>query len=126
MASVSYTHLHGPRAARPSSLLPTVTVLIPTLDRYPHLFVLLDHLRAQSVPPLEIIVVDQTAAEERDTTWPARFADLPLRVIQRDTAGQCSSRNAVPVSYTHLDVYKRQICGRIFRTTWPLPAVRGS
>jgi len=85
---------HGPRAARPSSLLPTVTVLIPTLDRYPHLFVLLDHLRAQSVPPLEIIVVDQTAAEERDTTWPARFADLPLRVIQRDTAGQCSSRNA--------------------------------
>ena len=82
------------RADRHSSLLPTVTVLIPTLDRYPHLFVLLDHLRAQSVPPLEIIVVDQTAAEERDTTWPARFADLPLRVIQRDTAGQCSSRNA--------------------------------
>jgi len=72
----------------------TVTVLIPTLDRYPHLFVLLDHLRAQSVPPLEIIVVDQTAAGERDEAWPERFADLPLRVITRDTAGQCSSRNA--------------------------------
>jgi glycosyltransferase involved in cell wall biosynthesis len=92
----------APAAVSPAPLLPrspalqppTVTVLIPTLDRYPHLFVLLDHLRAQSVPPLEIIVVDQTAAGERDTAWPARFADLPLRVIQRDTAGQCSSRNA--------------------------------
>jgi glycosyltransferase involved in cell wall biosynthesis len=72
----------------------TVTVLIPTLDRYPHLFVLLDHLRVQTVPPLEIIVVDQTEATARDHDWPARFADLPLRVIQRDTAGQCSSRNA--------------------------------
>ena len=51
-------------------------------------------MRAQSAPPLEIIVVDQTAAGERDTAWPARFADLPLRVIWRDTAGQCSSRNA--------------------------------
>ena len=73
---------------------PTVTVLIPTLDRYPHLFVLLDHLRAQTVPPLEIIVVDQTEAAARDYDWPARFADLPLRVIWRDMAGQCSSRNA--------------------------------
>lgn len=93
--------LHNPDASdhsslitRHSSLLPTVSVLIPTLDRYPHLFVLLDHLRAQTAPPLEIIVVDQTAADERDTAWPARFADLRLRVIQRDTAGQCSSRNA--------------------------------
>ena len=78
----------------PAPQPPTVTVLIPTLDRYPHLFVLLDHLRAQTAPPLEIIVVDQTEAAARDPDWPARFADLPLRVIWRDTAGQCSSRNA--------------------------------
>lgn len=73
---------------------PTVTVLIPTLDRYPHLFALLDDLRAQTAPPLEIIVVDQTEAAARDDDWPARFAGLPLRVIRRDVAGQCSSRNA--------------------------------
>ncbi len=73
---------------------PAVTVLIPTLDRYPHLFALLHQLRAQTVPPLEIIVVDQTEAAARDTEWPARFADLPLRPLWRDTAGQCSSRNA--------------------------------
>ena len=73
---------------------PSVTILIPTLDRYPHLFNLLDQLREQTVRPLEIIVVDQTEAAARDSEWPARFADLPLRVIWRDTAGQCSSRNA--------------------------------
>ena len=75
-------------------VLPSVSVLIPTLDRYPHLFNLLDQLREQTVPPLDIIVVDQTAPESRDTRWPERFADLPLRVLWRDVAGQCSSRNA--------------------------------
>lgn len=76
-------------------LLPaTVSVLIPTLDRYPHLFNLLDQLRRQTVPPLEIIIVDQTERTARDVTWPERFADLPLRVLWRDVAGQCSSRNA--------------------------------
>lgn len=73
---------------------PSVTILIPTLDRYPHLFNLLDQLRQQQVRPLEIIVVDQTTTAERQTDWPERFADLPLQVIWRDQAGQCSSRNA--------------------------------
>jgi hypothetical protein len=72
----------------------SVSVLIPTLDRYPYLFNLLNKLRTQTIRPLEIIVVDQTAGETQDTDWPQRFSDLPLRVIYRDQAGQCSSRNA--------------------------------
>lgn len=87
--------LHAPDALEaPAAAWPTVTILIPTLDRYPHLFNLLDQLRMQTVEPLEIIVVDQTAAGDYDPTWPARFADLPLRVIRREQPGQCSSRNA--------------------------------
>lgn len=73
---------------------PTVSILIPTLDRYPHLFNLLDQLREQTIRPLEIIVIDQTEHANRDTTWPERFPDLPLCVIWRDEAGQCTSRNA--------------------------------
>lgn len=72
----------------------SVSILIPTLDRYPHLFNLLDQLREQTIRPLEIIVVDQTERNGRDKGWPDRFADLPLRVLWRDQAGQCSSRNA--------------------------------
>lgn len=90
--------LHEPEdvdnQADASETHPTVSVLIPTLDRYPHLFNLLDQLRRQTVPPLEIVVVDQTEGAGRDTRWPERFADLPLRVLWRDEAGQCSSRNA--------------------------------
>lgn len=88
--------LHQPVAGNPRVVEggPAVSVLIPTLDRYPHLFNLLAQLREQTIQPLEIIVVDQTAPERRDTQWPGRFADLPLRVLWRDVAGQCSSRNA--------------------------------
>lgn len=73
---------------------PAVSILIPTLDRYPTLFALLEQLRQQTTPPLEIVVVDQTGPDERRPDWPERYPDLPLRVIWRDTAGQCSSRNA--------------------------------
>jgi GT2 family glycosyltransferase len=71
-----------------------VTVLIPTVDRYPYLLTLLEQLRQQTVPPHEVIVVDQTAQQRRTTNFESRFPDLPLRVITLDRAGQCSSRNA--------------------------------
>lgn len=73
---------------------PTITILIPTLDRYPYLFRLLEQLRQQTISPLEIIVVDQTTSELRQTDWPQKYLDLPLQVIWRDGPGQCSSRNA--------------------------------
>ncbi len=76
------------------AVAPSVSVLIPTLDRYPHLFKVLDQLRNQTVAPLDIVVVDQTAEAEREWDWPQHFADLPLTVIWQDEAGQCSSRNA--------------------------------
>lgn len=79
-----------------SSILapPGVTVLVPTLDRYPYLETLLDQLGAQTHPPREILVVDQTAAARRRHDLESSFPHLPLRVIERDQAGQCSARNA--------------------------------
>jgi GT2 family glycosyltransferase len=71
-----------------------VTVLIPTLHRYPYLHVVLENLRAQTVRPHEIIIVDQSAIDRRDPTIAERFADLPLRLMFQDEPGQCASRNA--------------------------------
>ncbi len=71
-----------------------VTVLIPTVDRYPYLLKLLDQIGKQTIPPHEVIVVDQTAREHRITDLESRFPALPLRVITMDEAGQCRSRNA--------------------------------
>ena len=72
---------------------PRVTVLIPTVDRYPYLRVLLDQLRRQTVSPLEIIIVNQTSKDRR-ADFAAEFADLPLKILLQETPGQCSSRNA--------------------------------
>ncbi len=69
-----------------------VSVLIPTVDRYPYLRTLLGQLRQQTVQPQEIIVVDQTSPERREDLRTA-FPDLPLRVFYLDEPGQCSSRN---------------------------------
>lgn len=88
------TPLVRQRSRLPLKKETAVTILIPTLDRYPYLFKVLDQLRNQTYPLHEIIVVDQTDAEHRQPNWPDQFADLPLHVIWRDTPGQCSSRNA--------------------------------
>ena len=77
-----------------SSATATVTVLLPTLDRYPYLRTLLSQLRIQSIPPYEIIIIDQTPEDRRDTLISADFADLPLKMVYRDKPGQCTSRNA--------------------------------
>lgn len=71
-----------------------VSVLIPTLNRYPYLHTLLCQMRNQTVPPLEIIVIDQTQPGIRQENFYTEFQDIPLRVLYQDFAGQCSSRNA--------------------------------
>jgi GT2 family glycosyltransferase len=78
----------------PSRWHDQASALVPTVDREPYLRVVLDHLGRQSVRLREIVVVDQG----EDPTLPARlevdFAHLPLRVLRREVAGQCSARNA--------------------------------
>ena len=69
---------------------PKVCVLIPTVDRYPYLFRMLEQLKWQTVKPFEILVIDQTQNESRR----AIVQDgLPLQVFTMDEAGQCRSRN---------------------------------
>lgn len=70
---------------------PRVSVVIPTIDRYPWLTTALDGLSAQTTAPHEVLVVDQTPVERRQTIEGP--ADLPLRVIVSEVAGQCTARN---------------------------------
>jgi glycosyltransferase involved in cell wall biosynthesis len=70
-----------------------VSVIIPTIDRYPYVRTLLDQLRPQTHPALEIFVIDQSPEERLDATIENDFADLPLRVLRHLPAGQSSSRN---------------------------------
>ncbi len=70
-----------------------ISVLIPTLERYPYLRTLLRQLGEQSCPPHEILVIDQTPEDQRQIELYQEFGNLPLRVFFQEQPGQCSSRN---------------------------------
>lgn len=67
-----------------------VTILIPTVDRYPYLIPMLEQLRHQTVPAFEIIVIDQTRKEIRKELIES---NIPLKIFYMDESGQCRSRN---------------------------------
>jgi glycosyltransferase involved in cell wall biosynthesis len=69
-----------------------VSVLIPTIDRYPYLRKLLHQLGSQSYPPVEIIIVDQTPLSRR-VDIQAEFPKLPVKLLCMGRPGQCSARN---------------------------------
>lgn len=88
----------APGLADPSPASPSdgeaerVTVLVPTVGRYPFVEPLLRQLAEQSRPPDEVIVVDQNPEEER-RDLAAVAVGLPLRVLHLRPPGQCSARN---------------------------------
>ncbi len=88
--------LPSPDEARPTPGRPppTVSVILPTVDRYPYLETVLLQLATQTVPPHEVVVIDQTTAAQRRTDLHTLAPGLPVRVITLDAPGQCRSRNA--------------------------------
>ncbi len=86
--------VHNSPSITPELGNPRVSVLIPTLERYPYLRKLLAQLPHQTVKPHEIILIDQTPQGTRDHNLKRDFPDLPLKIIYLDQAGQCSARNA--------------------------------
>ncbi|MCB2209915.1 glycosyltransferase [bacterium] len=88
--TLPYKHPHYPSQVPDS---PIVTVIIPTVNRYPYLRSLLSQLRTQTIAPYEILIVDQTPELSRDKGLQKDFSDLPLHLFTLKQAGQCSSRN---------------------------------
>jgi glycosyltransferase involved in cell wall biosynthesis len=85
--------VHNGPSISPELGNPRVSVLIPTLKRYPYLRKLLAQLSHQTIKPQEILLIDQTPPETRDLNLKLDFHDLPLQIIYLDQAGQCSARN---------------------------------
>lgn len=86
--------VHDSPSTTPDVGNPRVSVLIPTLERYPYLRKLLGQLQLQTINPYEIIIIDQSSRETRDTNLASDFDNLPLNCIYLDQPGQCSARNA--------------------------------
>jgi len=69
-----------------------VTVLIPTLCRYPYINSLIDQLGKQTIKPKEVIIIDQTPVSEREQINTQR-SQLNFKIFYLDPPGQCSARN---------------------------------
>jgi glycosyltransferase involved in cell wall biosynthesis len=74
-------------------LNPSVSVIIPTLDRYSYLRTLLGQVRTQTVLPCEVIIIDQTAMADRVASLQNEFADLHIRWLTQDETGLCTACN---------------------------------
>jgi glycosyltransferase involved in cell wall biosynthesis len=92
VASATFRHTFAPAEPVPADA--RVTVLIPTIERYPYLRPLLEQLRVQTHRPAEIVIIDQTPAAVRDSRLAQDFADLPIKLLVQEEPGQCRSRNA--------------------------------
>jgi len=72
----------------------TVSVILPTVDRYSYLEPLLHQLAEQTVAPHEVIIVDQTPIDHRRRDLAAIEPDLPVNVVEIAEPGQSTARNA--------------------------------
>lgn len=70
---------------------PTVSIIVPTFNRAHYLPECLDSLVAQTVPPLEIIVVDD-GSEDATREVVARYA-APVRYIYKENGGKSTAVN---------------------------------
>ena len=99
-AKTSKTHLFSPFhkhegylscKARILEQKPGVSIILPTLNRYKYLKDALLDLGNQTIPPHEIIVIDQT--DNPDKAFYDQFPQLPLKLIFQDQKGQWLARN---------------------------------
>ncbi len=73
---------------------PTITVGLPTLDRYQYVASLLDDLAVQTHLPDEVLIVDQTAPHKRQPIPTANWSHaFPVRVMYQETRGTTKARN---------------------------------
>jgi glycosyltransferase involved in cell wall biosynthesis len=82
-----------------------VSVIIPTLGRYPYLPDALESLRRQTVRPREVIIVDQNPPEAREPATYEGYDELNLRVVWQDERGQSLARNTALAQVTSTYVF---------------------
>jgi glycosyltransferase involved in cell wall biosynthesis len=70
-----------------------VSVLAPTLNRYPYLISELEQLKRQTLKPLEILITDQTKAAERRSEFVSAHPELTIRYFPQESTGQCLAWN---------------------------------
>lgn len=92
-APATDTHYRAP-SRPPGATDRSVTVVLPTVDRYPYLVPLLGQLASQTVAPQQVVIVDQTPLDRRRHDLADVEPDLPVEVVEIPVPGQSTARNA--------------------------------
>lgn len=71
----------------------TVSVLAPTLDRYPYLEEELRELNEQTILPHEVLITDQTDEERRQLIDFSKYKNITVKYFPQDSKGQCLAWN---------------------------------
>lgn len=71
----------------------TVSVLAPTLDRYPYLEEELRELNEQTILPHEVLITDQTDKDKRQKIHTEKYPSLTIKYYPQDEKGQCLAWN---------------------------------
>lgn len=91
--SIPKPHLHSSLPDDKDLTVPTVSVLVPTLDRYSYLLNELEQLSLQTVLPLEVLITDQTDKSNRIPIDFGNYKNLTVRYFPQDEKGQCVAWN---------------------------------
>ena len=71
----------------------SVSVLAPTLDRYPYLEEELRELNEQTILPHEVLITDQTDKESRQEIDFSKYPNIMVKYFPQDDKGQCLAWN---------------------------------
>lgn len=71
----------------------TVSVLAPTLDRYPYLEEELKELNEQTILPHEVLITDQTDKDRRQQIDFSKYPNITVRYFPQNEKGQCLAWN---------------------------------
>lgn len=85
--------VYQPPSPTPGSTDRSVSVVLPTVDRYDYLIPLLGQLAAQTVLPHQVLIVDQTPKSHRRHDLADIEPRLAVTVFDQDEPGQSTARN---------------------------------
>lgn len=86
-------HLHPSGKTGTPVRYATVSILAPTLDRYPYLEDELRALNEQTILPHEVLITDQTDKDRRQQMDFRKYPNLSIRYFPQDEKGQCLAWN---------------------------------
>jgi GT2 family glycosyltransferase len=96
-SNISYKKLkpavHHSDTLTTDTLYKSVSILAPTLKRYPYLISELRQLSVQTILPHEVLITDQTDIEERQTIPIEDYPNLNIQYYPQEEKGQCLAWN---------------------------------